>query len=124
MLCKDDYKKYETNLQRRLTLPKYYLSKWDYFEMNATSLTGIQLKQAKVLYSTLGHLTEDERIFLANKYRADYKKKYKNSKNYKLDEVASKEHGMTIEEYRKLRTGIELKFFHYIQKYVDERSIY
>lgn len=120
----ENYAQYETNLQRRLSLPKYYLSKWDYFEMNATSLTAIQLKQAKILYSTLGHLTEDERIFLGNKYRANYQKKHSSAPNYKLDEVASKEHSMTIEEYRKLRKGIELKFFYYMQNYVDERNIY
>lgn len=120
----DDYKKYETDLQRRLTLPKYFLSRWAYFEMNATSLKRVELKQAKTLYQTLGHLTKEERTFLANKYRADFEKKHENSKNYKLDRVASKEHGMTMREYVKLRTGIELKFFHYLQNYVDKRTIY
>lgn len=124
MLQADDYKQYETDLQRRLTLPKYYLSKWAHIEGNASSLTDRELTWAKVLYSTLGHLTEEERVFLANKYRTTYKKRQIESPNYKLDETAAEEHGMTLTKYRELRTGIELKFFHYLQNYVHKRTIY
>lgn len=119
-----DYKKYETDLQRRLTLPKYYLSRWAQYEQNATSLEGWDLKRAKILYKTLGHLTEEERIFLAEKYRVSFEKKYNTSPKYKLDKDIAKEHGMTIEKYRKTRRGIELKFFHYLQNYIDRRFVH
>lgn len=124
MLNTQDYKKYKTDLRRRLTLPKYYLSKWDYFELNATNLEGIDLKEAQILYKTLAHLTEDERVFLANKYRATYSKNKNESPNYKIDKTAAKEHEMTVKAYRRLRTGVELKFFHYLQNYVDEHIIH
>lgn len=124
MLKASDYDKYKTDLQRALTLPKHFLSKWGYYEANASSLTETDLKKARKLYATLGHLTDDERIFLANKYRSNYQRKFKNSKKYKIDKVAAKEHDMTKKEYVNLRRGIELKFFYYLQRYVDKQIIH
>lgn len=121
MLKEEDYRQYESDSKRALTLPKYFLSKWGYFEANATSLTDIELNNAKKLYATLGHLTEEERIFLGNKYRSIYEKKHKNSRNYKTDKIVAKEHGMTKKEYVQLRRGIEHKFFYYLQNYEDKK---
>lgn len=124
MLDRNDYKQYKSNLKRALTLPKYYLSKWDYFEKNISSLSDHELELAKILYSTLEHLTEEERIFLANKYRSKYTKEYNGSLNYKLDRVAAKEHDLSLNQYGKLRRAVESKFFHYLQNYIDDFPIY
>lgn len=124
MLDTKDYEQYKSGLQRALTLPKYFLSKWAYYENNVSSLTNIEVKQAKQLYAVLGHLTEEERTFLARKYRSDFTKKYTNSKKYKTDDEVAKDLNMTKKDYIKLRRGVEYKFFHYLQNYVDENIVY
>lgn len=116
MLKADDYKQYITGIRGSLRITKHYLSKWDYYERNVSKLVDIELKKAKILYEALGHLTEDERKFLANKYRVTLEEDRGYTLNYKRDKDLAKEAKMTMKEYIQLRRGIELKFFHYLKQ--------
>lgn len=70
MLLADEYlTSYYSEDRRALQLSKYYLSKWGKIEKNASKLNKNYKKVAFILYSTLNKMAEDERKFLANKYR-------------------------------------------------------
>lgn len=116
MLDAKDYKQYETGVKNQLSTPKYLLRNWTHYERNITKLIEAERRNAKRLYSALGHLTEEERLFLAKKYRATLPKDRHYTQRHRLDKDLAKEHEMKQKDYAELRRGIELKFLHYLKQ--------
>lgn len=110
----EEYKKYDIELKNRFSTPKYLLRNWAYYERNVTDLNEIEQWNARRLYSALGYLTEEERLFLAKKYRVTLEKDRGYTQRHRLDKDLAKEHEMTLKDYAELRKGIELKFLHYL----------
>lgn len=116
MLKADDYKEYMTGLRGQFQTSKYLLRNWVHYERNFSSLEEAELNNARRLYTGLGHLTEEERMFLADKYRSALKKDRGHAQRYRLDKKLAKEHGMKKLDYAELRKGIELKLSHYLKQ--------
>lgn len=111
----DDYKKYYDDYDRVPQLAKYYLKDWDSIDKNIQTLEGRKLEIAKILYQTLGHLTEYERKLLADKYRVDLFQVY-----CRTDKELAAEMELTLKDYGNLRRGIEFKFFYYLKEYIPK----
>lgn len=119
MLDAKDYKQYETHRKHTFSTPKYLLRHWTHYERNISKLCEAERANAKRLYDALGHLTEEERLFLARKYRAELEKDRGYTQRHRLDKDLAEEHGMEQADYAELRQGIELKFLHYLKR-IDE----
>lgn len=111
MLPADEYFiSYYSEDRRALQLAKYYLSKWGTIEKNASKLNEAYSEIAFLLFSALSEMTEEERKFLADKYRVDIYKKWA-----KPDKEVAKKNDMKLSEYQKLRKGVEYKFYYYLK---------
>lgn len=110
-----EYRKYYDDFDRVPQLAKYYLKDWDSIDKNIKTLEGRKLENAKILYQTLGHLTEYERKLLADKYRVDLFQVY-----CRTDKELAAEMEMALKDYGELRIGIEFKFFYYLKEYIPK----
>lgn len=113
MLDIKNYRKYrrgKVNNRNPLQIAKYYLRNWGYFEKNIIDLDDIEKEQATKLFKALKQLTEEERAFLASRYRLT-------SKQLKMitDKNLVREYEMTLLDYAELRKGVEYKLFHYLK---------
>jgi len=118
MLLANEYlTSYYSEDRRALQLSKYYLSKWGKIEKNASKLNKNDKKVAYILYSTLNKMAEDERKFLANKYRVMIY-----GKSAKPDKELAEVYDMDLLEYRNLRKGIEYKFYYYLKPSIQKRK--
>lgn len=120
MLDAKNYKQYETGRKGAFQIPKYLLRNWAHYERNISKLCELEMRNAKQLYAALGHLTEEERLFLAKKYRVALPKDRHYTQRHRLDKDLAKEHEMEQADYAELRRGIELKLLHYLKKIDDE----
>ena len=106
--------RYYSSDRRSLQLSKYYLGKWGVIEKNASRLNESYTEIAFILFSALKEMTEEERKFLADKFRVTIAKK-----SSRPDKDIAKEYGMELSEYRDLRKGIEYKFYYYLKPLVQ-----
>ena len=115
MLQADDYHvRYYSSDRRALQLSKYYLNKWGVIEKNASRLNESYTEIAFILFSALKEMTEEERKFLADKFRVTIERK-----SSRPDREIAKEYGMELSEYRELRKGVEYKFYYYLKPLVQ-----
>lgn len=108
-----DYKVYYDDFPRALQLAKFYLKEWGKIDKDITGLSDEEKEFAIKLYSTLKNLTEYERKILGDKYRVDIFRKYA-----KPDKELAADYDMSFYSYRKLRKGIEYKFFYYLREHI------
>lgn len=115
MLSADDYHvRYYSSDRRALQLSKYYLNKWGKIERNVSQLSEVYSRIAFILFSALKEMTEEERKFLADKYRVIIFGRWSKS-----DKELAEEYGMKLSDYQKLRKGIEYKFYYYLKPLVQ-----
>ena len=115
MLQVDDYHvRYYSSDRRALQLSKYYLNKWGKIERNVSQLSEVYSRIAFILFSALKEMTEEERRFLADKFRVTIARK-----SSRPDKEIAKEYGMELSEYRELRKGVEYKFYSYLKPLVQ-----
>lgn len=115
MLSADDYHvRYYSSDRRALQLSKYYLNKWGWIERNASQLDELYGEIAFILFSALKEMTEEERKFLADKFRVTIARK-----SSRPDKEIAKKYGMELSEYRELRKGVEYKFYYYLKPLVQ-----
>lgn len=118
MLQTDDYHaRYYCDDRRTFQLSKYYLSKWGIIERNASQLDKHYSEMAFILFNTLKEMTEEERKFLSEKYRVTIP-----MKAHRPDREVAEEYGMELQEYRKLRKGVEYKFYSYLKPLLQEHK--
>lgn len=118
MLNADDYHvRYYSSDRRALQLSKYYLNKWGWIERNASQLDESYKEIAFILFSALKEMTEEERKFLADKFRVTIARK-----SSRPDKEIAEEYGMELQEYRKLRKGVEYKFYSYLKPLLQEHK--
>ena len=118
MLSADDYHvRYYSSDRRALQLSKYYLGKWGKIEKNASQLSEVYSRIAFILFSALKEMTEEERKFLADKFRVTIARK-----SSRPDKEIAKKYGMELSEYRELRKGIEYKFYYYLKPLLKEHT--
>lgn len=113
MLDIDNYRKYKRgklNNRNPLQIAKYYLRNWGYFEKNILFLNDIEKEQATKLFKALKQLTEEERAFLASRYRLTSEQMRVIS-----DKDIANKYEMTLLNYAELRKGVEYKLFHYLK---------
>lgn len=97
----------------------YYLRKWHRYQENLNYLNERGIRDAKILFSALSELPEEERAFLADKYCVPTKKKNGVGVRPKDSDLAQ-QYGMDTEEYRKQRRSLERKMSVLITKYKTE----
>lgn len=115
MLQADEYyNQFYSNDRRALQLSKYYLNKWGVIEKNASRLNESYTEIAFILFSALKEMTEEERNFLADKYRVTIAKK-----SSRPDKEIANDYGMELLEYRNLRKGIEYKFYYHLKPLIQ-----
>jgi len=118
MLTADEYHALYYHKDKRVfQLAKHYLSKWGIIENNASQLDEDYNEIAYLLFSALNEMTEEERAFLANKYRTPTF--YQENRS---DKKMADEYDLTLKEYRALRKGVERKFYHYLNKIKQEHE--
>ena len=110
-----DYKQYHDDFPRALQLAKYHLKEWGKIEKDITALSDEEKEFAIRLYATLKHMTEEERQLLGDKYRVDVFGRYANP-----DLELAKQYEMELDYYRRLRKGIEYKFFYYLREHIAD----
>ena len=119
MLSADDYHvRYYSSDRRALQLSKYYLNKWGWIERNASQLDELYGEIAFILFSALKEMTEEERKFLADKFRVTIERK-----SSRPDKEIAKEYGMELSEYRELRKGVEYKFYYYLKPLIQKNKV-
>lgn len=89
--------------------PKYYLSHWLELQKNISELSGFRLNQAKILFSSLKLLTDEEKQYLAYKYYTPRVKAENGGRIPKPDEQIAGELGVSKQEYADKRREIEYK---------------
>jgi hypothetical protein len=89
--------------------------KWAYLDQNYQHLSSVEVVQMKILYHSLKQLTEEERAFLAGKYRLPLRK----GKNELPDAVAAKASSMSFKSYRAHRIAIESRMKPYVLNSVE-----
>lgn len=115
MLQADEYyNQFYSNDRRALQLSKYYLNKWGVIEKNASRLNESYTEIAFILFSALKEMTEEERNFLADKYRVTIAKK-----SSRPDKEIANDYGMELLEYRNLRKGIEYKIYCHLKPLIQ-----
>ena len=118
MLSADDYHvRYYSSDRRALQLSKYYLNKWGWIERNASQLSEVYSRIAFILFSALKEMTEEERKFLADKFRVTIERK-----SSRPDKEIAKEYGMELSEYRELRKGVEYKFYSFLKPLIQKHK--
>jgi len=118
MLTADEYHaRYYSHDTRALQLAKYYLGRWGFIERNASRLSEHYQEVAYILFSALNEMTEEEREFLANKYRVTIF--MQQSKN---DKELFEEYDVTLYRYRLIRKGVEYKFYHHLKPLIKEHK--
>lgn len=118
MLDVDDYHvRYYSSDRRALQLSKYYLNKWGWIERNASQLDKLYGEIAFILFSALKEMTEEERKFLADKFRVTIARK-----SSRPDKEIAKKYGMELSEYRELRKGVEYKFYYYLKPLIQKHK--
>lgn len=96
----------------------HYLRQWYRLQKNIHTLGEVETIEAKILFSSLAELPEEERIFLAHKY---YQPSIvKGTTSGRVSDVAVAELlGMSLQEYRVKRAVLEGKLNHIIHKYKE-----
>jgi len=92
----------------RNQITKHFLSKWAYFDENVHDLTPEEKAKMKILYLSLKELNDEDRHFLAAKYRVA-KSELKSYTPYLTDEVLAREKRLTLAAYRNKRVRVENK---------------
>lgn len=95
---------------------KYFLMNWTHYDKNITHLSEVEQRNMKILYSALKELDQEERRFLADKYRVEPDKR--TGKRFKKDSIVAEEYGIPEKEYRERRFALETKFNNIIMKYL------
>lgn len=118
MLSADDYHvRYYSSDRRALQLSKYYLGKWGKIEKNVSQLSEAYSRIAFILFSALKEMTDNERKFLADKYRVTIY-----SKIARPDREVAEEYEMNYSDYQKLRKGVEYKFYSYLKPLIQKQK--
>lgn len=107
----DKYKAEEFDGRKPLKIATYNLNLWGRYENNIATLSPFQKGIAKRIFKGLKQLEADERAFLAEKYRMQYK----GTDQRVSDKILAKKYNLSVLEYRKIRNALEYKFFHLIK---------
>jgi len=94
---------------------RYLLNNWTHYEKNIDELRPQELENAKILFSGLKMLTQDDQILLASKYRTPAGMRL--SDNY----IALNK-GMYFETYKQRKAECETSLQHAIMKYCEENK--
>ncbi|WP_028274770.1 hypothetical protein [Atopococcus tabaci] len=94
----------------------YNLRKWYKYQQNLNYLKEHEVVLAKILFSALNDLEEEERAFLASKYCVPYK--VKNGISVRpTDKELAEEQGMSLSKYKAKRHRLERKMSYFIAEY-------
>lgn len=89
-------------------LAGYYLRQWYKLKKNIDTLSISEMKQAKLLFTALSKLNDDEQAFLAMKYDSTYIKDGEGRTRLYDAELAT-QLGISLSGYRKKRRALEYK---------------
>lgn len=102
----DNTKKELPYAKRRLA--GYYLRQWHRLKENLDTLTISEMKQARLLFTALSRLDEDEQAFLAMKYDSPSIKDGE-GRTRVFDAELAEQLNISMKEYGKKRRAVEYK---------------
>ena len=94
---------------------RYLLNNWTHYEKNIDELRPQELENAKILFSGLQMLTQEEQIFLASKYRPARGKRIS-------DKYMAFSKRMPLEAYKQRKVECETALQNAIMKYCEENE--
>ena len=101
--------------KRKNHAARYLLNNWVHYEKNIDELRPHELENAKIFFSGLQMLTQEEQIFFASKYRTPIGLRM--SDNY----IALNK-GMYLETYKQRKAECETTLQNAIMKYCEENK--
>ena len=101
--------------KRKNHAARYLLNNWVHYEKNIDELRPHELENAKIFFSGLQMLTQEEQIFFASKYRTPIGLRM--SDNY----IALNK-GMYLETYKQRKAECETTLQNAIMKYCEENE--
>ena len=101
--------------QRKNHAARYLLNNWTHYEKNIDDLRPQELENAKILFSGLQMLTQEEQIFLASKYRPARGKRIS-------DKYMAFSKRMPLEAYKQRKVECETALQNAIMKYCEENE--
>ncbi|MGP4072757.1 hypothetical protein ACTWQB_09415 [Piscibacillus sp. B03] len=101
--------------RNRLRIAQVHLSHWGYYELNINVLSEREKLSCKILFYGLKHISNEDREFLAEKYRVNPNKALKLYQcKYIPDGILAEKRNLTLREYRKMRIDVETRFNLYL----------
>lgn len=95
---------------------QHFLRKWYRLQENINDLNEFEIVEAKILFSSLNKLSEDERGFLAAKYNVPKRKT--NGAGYLIKDIeVAQKFDMDLKEYRNKRHLLEEKLSKFVNEY-------
>ena len=94
---------------------RYILNNWTHYEKNIDELRPQELENAKILFSGLQMLTQEEQILLASKYRTPIGLRM-------TDNYIALNKGMYLETYKQRKAECETALQNAIMKYCEENE--
>lgn len=118
----EEYKRKEPErkeAERRKSINRlggFYLRKWYRLQQNINNLNSLELVEAKILYSSLAELSEQERDFLGAKYFTPLRT-VNGVRTLITDKEVADSLDMSIKEYKKEKQRLERNLSILIDKY-------
>ena len=94
---------------------RYLLNNWTHYEKNIDELRPQELENAKILFSGLQMLTQEEQILLASKYRTPIGMRMS-------DSYIALNKGIYLETYKQRKAECETTLQNAIMKYCEENK--
>jgi hypothetical protein len=101
--------------KRKNHAARYLLNNWVQYEKNIDELRPHELENAKIFFSGLQMLTQEEQIFLASKYRTPIGLRM-------TDNYIALNKGMYLETYKQRKAECETALQNAIMKYCEENK--
>ena len=101
--------------QRKNHAARYLLNNWTHYEKNIDELRPHELENAKILFSGLQMLTQEEQILLASKYRTPIGMRMS-------DSYIALNKGIYLETYKQRKAECETTLQNAIMKYCEENK--